>query len=113
AVITTPGQDAWFSFSGTAGQRIAYKIAGTFIKSGALEVTDPSDQPLGSSIAFGTGGGWGDPVTLPSTGTYKIHAQANGVNTGNIVVSLFIVPADVTSSVNPGGPAHTPPPTTP
>jgi hypothetical protein len=107
AVITTPGQDAWFSFSGTAGQRIAYKIAGTFIKSGALDITDPSDQPLGNSVAFGTGGGWGDPVTLPATGTYKIHAQANGVNTGNIVVSLFIVPADVTSSVTAGGPATT------
>ena len=106
AVITTPGQDAWFSFSGTAGQRIAYKIAGTFIKSGALEVTDPSDQPLGTSIAFGTGGGWGDPVTLPSTGTYKIHAQANGVNTGNIVVSLFIVPADVTVVRHGGRPRH-------
>jgi hypothetical protein len=68
-----------------------------FIKSGALDITDPSDQPLGNSVAFGTGGGWGDPVTLPATGTYKIHAQANGVNTGNIVVSLFIVPADVTT----------------
>jgi hypothetical protein len=107
AVITTPGQDAWFSFAGTAGQRIAYKVAGTFIKSGALDITDPSDQPLGTSVAFGTGGGWGDPVTLPATGTYKIHAQANGVNTGNIVVSLFIVPADVTAAVTAGGPATT------
>src|SRR4029078_12062468 len=98
AVITTPGQDAWFSFSGTAGQRLAYKISGTFIKHGALHIHDPPHQPLGNSVAFGTGGGWGDPVTLPATGTYKIHAQANGVNTGNIVVSLFIVPARVTGS---------------
>lgn len=107
AVITTPGQDAWFSFAGTAGQRIAFKVAGTFIKAGSIDVTDPSDQPVGSGIAFGTSGGWGDPITLPATGTYKLHASPNGVNTGNIVVSLYIVPADVTGSVTPSGPATT------
>jgi hypothetical protein len=107
ATITTPGQDAWFAFSGTAGQRIAFKIAGTFIKSGSLDITDPSDQPLGGTIAFGVSGGWGDPLTLPATGTYKIRGAANGVNTGNIVISAYIVPPDVTSSVTAGGPATT------
>jgi hypothetical protein len=107
ATITTPGQDAWFSFNGTAGQRIAFKVAGSFIKSGSLDVTDPSDSPLGGTIAFGVTGGWGDPLTLPSTGTYKIRAAVNGVSTGSIVISAFIVPADATSSVVASGPATT------
>ena len=107
ATITTPGQDAWFAFSGTAGQRIAIKIAGSFLKSGSLDITDPSDNALGGTIAFGVSGGWGDPVALPLTGTYKIQAPANGASTGNIVLSAYIVPADVTASVVPGGPAAT------
>ena len=107
ATITTPGQDAWFGFTGTAGQRIAFKIAGSFLKSGSLDIKDPSDNQLGPSISFGVTGGWGDPVTLPSTGTYKIRATANGVATGNIVIYAFIVPADTTASVVPSGPATT------
>ena len=107
ATITTPGQDAWFAFAGTAGQRIAFKLAGSYLKSGSLDIKDPSDSPLGSTIPFGVTGGWGDPLTLPSTGTYKIRAAANGVSTGTIVLSLFIVPADTTSSITAGGPATT------
>ena len=63
ATITTPGQDAWFAFTGTAGQRIAIKIAGSFLKSGSLDITDPSDNALGGTISFGVSGGWGDPMT--------------------------------------------------
>ncbi len=107
ATITTPGQDAWFSFAGTAGQRIALKIAGSYLKSGSLDLKDPSDNPLGPSISFGVSGGWGEPVTLPATGTYKIRATANGVATGTIVISAYIVPADTTAAITAGGPAAT------
>lgn len=107
ATITTPGQDAWFAFNGTAGQRIALRISGSWLKSGSLDMTDPSDNPVGATVNFGTSGGWGDPVTLPLTGTYKIRAAANGTSTGNIVLTAYIVPPDVTSSVTAGGPATT------
>ncbi len=107
ATITTPGQNAWFSFAGTSGQRLAFKVAGTFIKSGTLTILNPSDAPVGAPVTFGTAGGFGDGYTLPTTGTYKIFANANGLNTGNVVVAAFLVPADATGSVTAGGPATT------
>jgi hypothetical protein len=106
ATISTPGQNATFRFTLASSARLAIKVGGTFIKAGTLFVLDGGGNAVGSSLAFGTSGAFRDPATLPA-GTYTLLADPRGAERGNVVISLYLVPNDVTDTVVPGGPADT------
>jgi YD repeat-containing protein len=100
---TTPGQNAKFTFSGTAGQRIS--LGGGWTAGWALaSIINPDGTNL-INPSWGAGGIYFDVRTLPATGTYTIFIDPENANTGNITLTLYDVPADPTAVITPGGPA--------
>ncbi|MEV0346464.1 VWD domain-containing protein [Nonomuraea sp. NPDC050680] len=100
---TGPGQNATWSFAGTAGQRIAFALTGgTWDNNGyaRASVRNPDGTDLfkptycQSSCTF-------DTVTLPVTGTYTVVADPYGATVGSI--SAQVVAGDVTGSLTAGG----------
>ncbi|MGZ3145194.1 RHS repeat-associated core domain-containing protein [Lentzea chajnantorensis] len=93
--ITSPGQDGYVTFSGTAGQRVIFQSLDTSANLGccgaawqvfAPDGTRMSDEYMNSTV---------DTKTLPQTGTYKISFGPYGTNTGSTTFKAWTVPADV------------------
>jgi YD repeat-containing protein len=90
ATITTPGQNCQFTFSATAGQKIAVAKS-----SDALTEQTPILRPDGTTLAtMANTATFLDAITLPTTGTYTIRVDGTGAATGSVVVTLYEVPAD-------------------
>ncbi len=112
ATVTVPraGQLARLTFTGTAGQRVS--LLGTGTTFGAVSVS--LENPDGSSGGgFFTAyqqppnpNGWGEPKTLPATGTYTLLVNPEAVYTGSITLTLYDVPPDVTGTLTIGGPVQ-------
>jgi hypothetical protein len=105
---TVPGQNARLTFAGTAGQRVSLKISSVSYSSATAQLLDPSGNAVGSNISFGTGGGFVDTRTLPSTGTYTISIDPPSMTTGSATFTLYNVPPDVTGTVTLGSALVTP-----
>jgi hypothetical protein len=110
--ITSPGQNARVTFTGSAGQRVSLEVAnvsiGTSTCCGAkLSLLDPGGATLASILSFGTSGAFLDATTLPVAGTYTILVDPQGTATGSADLRLYDVPADATVAAIPGGPAAT------
>lgn len=92
--ISTPGQNGYLTFAGTAGQRVA------------LQVTDPNSFACcyitwglyaadGSQVgASRVGNDFLDTVTLPSTGTYQVRLDPADTRTGSVTVAAFTASTD-------------------
>lgn len=103
AVTTTvPGQNGRLSFTATAGQRVSLKISNVTFSSATAQLLDPNGNAVGGSVLFGTGGGFVDTRTLPSTGTYSITIDPPNTTTGTATFTLYNVPPDVTGTITPG-----------
>jgi len=110
------GQNAVYTFTATAQQRVAVKIAppasGTAIPSGYLKLTDANDNvlPNGSvlfSLPFSSSVGFVDTHAL-AAGTYKVVVDPVGTGSGSASLNLYDVPADVTGTITPGPASQTP-----
>ena len=95
--ITRPGQAAYWSFSGTAGQRSSHVISSTI--TGTLVIYYSG----GALWSGGLGTTFVEPLTLPSTTTYYIYVDPTGANMGSATVTSYSVPADVTGSISING----------
>src|SRR6266511_4058152 len=112
---TTPGQNAGLTFDGVAGQRVSLQISSSTF-TGCLTVSDTIKKPDGTNLASTSlcgATGYIDTVVLPATGTYTILIDPAGMTTGSQTLVLNDVPADVTGTITPGGPAVTVTTTTP
>jgi YD repeat-containing protein len=89
--LTAPGQEALYTFSGTAGQRITLIMSGTFQAVSVTLITPTG----GTQVAGGT-------VILPTTGTYKISIDPLTF-TGSATLTLYDVAPDITGSLTIGG----------
>jgi hypothetical protein len=105
--ITRAGQRARLTFTGTAGQRISMKTTGVTIAQAAVSILRPDDSTQASLTANLNTTGFVGPTTLPSTGTYKVLIDPTAVNTGDLTVILYDVPANPTGSVTINGSAFT------
>jgi large repetitive protein len=105
ATVTTtvPGQNGRLTFAGTAGQRVSLNISNVTYSSATAQLLDPSGNAVGGNVLFGTGGGFVDTRTLPSTGTYSITVDPPNTTTGSVTFTLYNVPPDVTGTITPGG----------
>jgi YD repeat-containing protein len=108
ATMSTPGQNATLTFSGTSGQRVS--VLGTNGMTGQVslvcDVTVSVWKPDGGVLASPTcmeGSGYIEVMTLPATGTYKLIVDPAGVATGNLTLTVYNVPADYTNSITAGG----------
>jgi RHS repeat-associated protein len=109
---STPGQNARFTFSGTAGQRVFLKAAVGTLTSAApnpqtmAQVLKPDGSALGGTgIVFSNSTGLMDTMTLPSTGTYTVLIDPQKDAVGSTTVTLYDVPADITAPIGLEGPA--------
>jgi hypothetical protein len=103
--IGTPGQNAQFSFSGTAGQRVAVDLPDV-MSNAKVSIRKPDGTNLLSPVAV-TDGAFLGPKTLPANGTYKVFLDPQGNSTGDATVRVHTVPANLTGTIVPDGPAQT------
>jgi hypothetical protein len=101
---TTPGQNARLTFSGTAAGRVSLKVGPTCC-SVSVSILKPDGTSLVTPTTFGTSGGFVDVKTLPVTGTYTLVVDPQSWAAGSVTLTLYDVPADVSATIVPGGPA--------
>src|SRR6188768_158830 len=88
-------------FDGTTGQKLSYALSeATF--TGNVSIWSPKGTKLsGSEASFSTsGGGIGEPITLPETGTYTARIEGSGGATGSVKLSAYLI-KDLTGSITP------------
>ncbi|WP_187299424.1 IPT/TIG domain-containing protein [Nitrospira moscoviensis] len=103
STISTIGQNALYTFSGTAGQWVGLGITSVTITSSTVMLLKPDGTTL-SSANVTTAGATFDPPALPTTGTYTITVNPAAHYTGNMTLTLS---SDVTGSVTINDPATT------
>ena len=102
---TVPGQNAYFTFSGVAGHRLALSMTGVTISAGSLTLKNPDDSVLKGPQAFATAPTFIDPITLAQTGTYKLVLDPKGKAKGSVTLTGYDVPADTSAALTLGSPA--------
>ena len=113
ANVTAPGQQAVFSFNGTAGQRYAVNVSNAvFGPNGAYVYLQRPDGSQAGSVYFGTGNAFLDPVLLDQTGSWKLVLDPNYNDTGSATLQLLLV-TDQTLPIASNGTAMTATITTP
>jgi YD repeat-containing protein len=108
--ISTPGQNARMTFSGTAGNFISLDISGATYGSSvngpaSLKIIKPDGTNL-VSTAFSTFGNFVDATQLPVTGTYTILIDPASADTGSVTLKPYTF-TDVTGTVPIGGASTT------
>ena len=101
---TTSGQNARYTFSGTAGQQISILLSGstyTGCNAVVVSVLKSDGSSLGSAGICNGSTGFVDSITLPATGTYTVLVNPQGTTTGSITLLLNTF-ADVTGTISVG-----------
>ena len=102
---TVPGQNAYFTFSGVAGHRLALSMTGVTISAGSLTLKNPDGSVLKGPQAFATAPTFIDPITLTQTGIYKLVLDPKGKAKGSVTLSGYDVPPDTSAALTLGTPA--------
>jgi hypothetical protein len=91
ASLSTVGQNASYTISGTSGQYLAVKFASDSIQSAKVTVLTPSNAVLGSDTAtINTVGKFFDGVQLTATGTYTVKVDPQSTYTGSVDVTAYV-----------------------
>src|SRR3989442_14455116 len=99
--VTTPGQNAIYTFSGTNGERISLTLSRT----GIPDVYILSIKNPDGSYLYGPQNGtpaFVDATALLQAGTYTILVDVAGTSTGSVTAQLFDV-VDASGSPTRGG----------
>ncbi len=102
-----PGQNALFSFSGLAGQRVSLKVSGVAMGTSTCCSANVSIPGLVGPTIVGTNGVFVDTKVLPRDGAFTILVDPAGMNVGSATLQLYDVPPDPVVSASPGGPPVT------
>ena len=99
--ISDPGQRAYYSVSGTAGESVSLKTTNTTIsKWYYLEWLNSGGEKIGGE-SFRTGeNGFVRQVKFPTTGTYTLVVYAESYGTGSVTVTAYEAD-DVTGTITP------------
>jgi len=100
---SVPGQNAVATFQGTAGQRILVRASNVTVGTSTCCSLKLSISRVAQPVLMGRNGGIIDTVRLPSTGTYSVMVDPQGMDSGSVTLQTFDVPEDVTGSIAPGG----------
>lgn len=98
--LSTPGQNATLTFSGTASQKVSFVCTSSSIANSAVKVIKPDGTELFQATMFTTNKVIGVPV-LPTTGTYKLIIDPQSANTGSMTTTLYDA-ADAGETLTPG-----------
>ncbi len=102
--ISRVGQNARYTFSGTAGQTVSLNLTAVTIASGFASILKPDGSALIAPTSFSTAGGVLDSQVLPTTGTYAILIDPSSTYTGNVTLTLYNTP-DVSGTITIDGAA--------
>jgi RHS repeat-associated protein len=95
--LTVPGQQARYTFAGTAGQHVFFDVQNGASSPLAFTVLNPD----GSTLLAASNQNQGNGLTLPATGTYTVvvgHGATLSA-TGAYQFEVWAVPADVPTNV--------------
>lgn len=106
--ISRVGQNARYTFSGTAGQTISLGVTPVTITSLNLSILKPDGTTLVAPTPFSTSGGAIDSQVLSVSGTYAILIDPVSVYTGSVTIRLYNTP-DVTGTITIDGATVTTP----
>jgi hypothetical protein len=109
--IDTPGQNASYTFSGTAGTKVTLtasadtlqQTGGPLARDAVITIKKP-DTTMLTSVTIKQPGGLVEPTLLPATGTYTVTVNPASDATGSITLAAFLSPADVSGTVTLGTP---------
>jgi RHS repeat-associated protein len=87
--LLTPGQNAYPTFPGAAGQTVRLTISNSSITNCAVRIRDPNGQQIASTVV-GTSGGTLD-ASLAQNGTYTIVVDPTAERTGSLTLSLSLL----------------------
>jgi large repetitive protein len=104
--ISTPGQNAAYTFDGAAGQRISLKVGPSTMSMGYVSITGPGGVQVVNRTLFSSFETFVDARALPATGTYTLTVDPYNDATGFAMVTVYNVPADASASLTVGGPAQ-------
>jgi len=107
--INTPGQNAYFTFPGTAGQRISLLATNSTFggcNNLVLSILNPDGSTLTSGSSCSSSTIFIDATTLPTSGTYTLFVDPRGPynETGSVVLNLYNV-VDMTGAITINGSA--------
>jgi hypothetical protein len=105
--LTRVGQNARYSFTGTAGQTVSLGVTSVTIASSNVSISKPDGSLLVQPTSITTAGGALDSQVLPVTGTYAILVDPVDLAMGNMTLTLYGTP-DVTGSITIDGATVTP-----
>ena len=105
--VSTPGQNAELTFSGTAGQQVnAWALNSTFpggYDAVTFSILNPDGSTLASSSLWGQGNVGLPLITLPTTGNYTILLAPQNGGTGSATVVLSF---EQTGTITVGNPVN-------
>jgi len=96
------GQDAYLTFSGTAGQQVSLSWFNSTLDCPTVSILKPDGSTLTSSLWCGSSS-FIDTQTLPTAGTYTVFIDTND-RAGAISVNLYNVVNNI-ASLSIGGPS--------
>lgn len=105
--ISRVGQNARYSFTGTAGQTVSLGMTSVTIPQSNVSMYKPDGSVFITPTSISTSGGALDSQVLPVTGTYAILVDPTGTYTGNMTLTLYGTP-DVTGTITIDGATVTP-----
>jgi hypothetical protein len=88
--ITTPGEVATRTFTGTAGQSVQLYVLANTIAGVDVTVSDPGGTVVNTLTTAATSA-TGDAFTLPTTGTYTVKVDPHDQLTGSLTFALIPV----------------------
>src|SRR5215213_7729795 len=100
--LTTPGQNARLTFTGTYGQRVSMNLSSVTINGAYVSLLRP-DGSQQTYVYTGTGGTFMDSQLLTTPGTYTLFVDPQGTNTGAMTVQLLNITDNVGATITPGG----------
>ncbi len=96
--ISRAGQNARYTFSGTAGQAVSLQLSDVTIRSGYVSILKPDGSLLGQPTSFAGAGAVVDAQVLPTSGTYAVLIDPELSYTGNMKLALYNAP-DLTGTI--------------
>jgi Bacterial pre-peptidase C-terminal domain len=101
--LSVPGQNASYTFSGTAGNRVSIDVSANSFDSVKVGVRKPDGTYLISPVTITLADGFLDTKTLPVSGTYRVIVDPTGNATGSATLTRYNVPADASASITIDG----------
>ena len=98
--ISTPGQDATYSFSAPAGSHVTYTSSGNTINNGSVTIFEGGNPLNSTTWSFG-GNAFIDQTYLQNGGTYTVTINPGGASTGQATITVWSV-VDASGSLTLG-----------